>query len=82
MWAGVDWKVGQLSKVKCVMNTKQGIAFWELCRTGLPLLADAATESWERGKKFELGNDVSVPKSLKALLDQANWEVEKPSYSK
>jgi hypothetical protein len=59
------------------MSPKRSIAFWELCRQGLPLLADAASECWERGKRFELG-DVQVAQSLKELIDQCNWEIERP----
>jgi hypothetical protein len=59
------------------MSPKRSIAFWELCRQGLPLLADAANECWERGKRFELG-DVQVAQSLKELIDQCNWEIERP----
>lgn len=61
------------------MSTKQSIAFWELCRQGLPLIADAASDCWERGKKFELETDVALAKSLQSLIDQCNWEVERPS---
>jgi ubiquinone biosynthesis protein UbiJ len=60
------------------MSTKRSIAFWELCRQGLPLLADAANDCWERGKRFELETDVQVAKSLKALIEQCNWEIERP----
>jgi len=60
------------------MSTKQSLAFWELCRQGLPLLADAASDCWDRGKKFELEQEIEVAKSLKALIDQCNWEIEKP----
>lgn len=60
------------------MSTKRTMAFWELCRQGFPLLADAASDCWERGKRFELQNDIQVARSLKALIDQCNWEIERP----
>jgi hypothetical protein len=59
------------------MSEKQGKAWWELCRAGLPLLADAAQQCWQQGKKFELRNDIQVRGSLRALLKQANWEAER-----
>jgi hypothetical protein len=61
------------------MSSKQSLAFWELCRQGLPLLAEAASACWERGMKFELQQDVQVAKSVKALIDQCNWEIERRS---
>jgi hypothetical protein len=59
------------------MSTKQSLAFWELCRQGLPLLAAAASACWARGTKFELQQDIPVARSLKALIDQCNWEIER-----
>ncbi|MCG6896642.1 MAG: hypothetical protein LJE61_09135 [Thiocapsa sp.] len=63
------------------MSTKQSIALWELCRQGLPLLADAAFKCWECGKTFELGKNIEVAKSLEDLIDQCNWEIERPTTS-
>lgn len=59
------------------MSTIQSIALWELCRQGLPLLADAASRCWERGRTFELERDIEVAKSLEDLIDQCNWEIER-----
>ncbi|WP_296807389.1 hypothetical protein [Thiocapsa sp.] len=61
------------------MSTQRSLASWELCRQGLPLLADAANECWERGKRFELRNDIAVSRSLKVLIDRCNWEIERTS---
>ncbi|NCA70422.1 MAG: hypothetical protein EOM91_09980 [Sphingobacteriia bacterium] len=60
------------------MTAKQSLALWELCRQGLPQLADAALDCWNRGRRFDLGQDINVARSLKALIDQCNWEVERP----
>ncbi|UHD16627.1 hypothetical protein [Thiocapsa bogorovii] len=59
------------------MSTQRSLAFWELCRQGLPLLADAASDCWERGKQFELRNDIAVTRSLKVLIERCNWEIER-----
>jgi hypothetical protein len=63
------------------MITKQSLAFWELCRQGMPLIAEAAGDCWRNGRTFELGKEVRVARSLKALIDQCNWEIERLSRS-
>jgi hypothetical protein len=60
-----------------IMSTQRSLAFWELCRQGLPLLADAANDCWEHGNRFELRNDIAVTRSLKVLIDRCNWEIER-----
>jgi hypothetical protein len=60
-----------------IMSTQRSLAFWELCRQGLPLLADAADDCWERGKRFELRGDIAVTRSLKLLIERCNWEIER-----
>ncbi|RKT46159.1 hypothetical protein [Thiocapsa rosea] len=61
------------------MSTQRSLAFWELCRQGLPLLADAADDCWEHGKRFELRSDIAVTRTLKVLIDRCNWEIERKS---
>ena len=64
------------------MSTKRTIAFWELCRQGLPLIADAANDAWSHGKAFRLSSEIKVARSLKDLIEQCNWEVERPAGSR
>jgi hypothetical protein len=45
----------------------------------MPLIADAAGDCWRSGRTFELGKDVKVARSLLALIDQCNWEIERRS---
>lgn len=58
------------------MTTNQSLTLWELCRQGLPLAADEAAERWNRGECFELPSGVRVSRSLEALIEQCNWEVD------
>ncbi len=62
------------------MSPKQSLAFWELCRQGLPQLAETALQSWDRGKRFDLAQEITVARSLKALIEQCNWEIERSVY--
>jgi len=57
------------------MTFTQTQAVWELCRQGLPLLADEAAEHWERGLQFRLRSQVRIARAVEALIDQCNWEV-------
>ncbi len=59
------------------MSTKKSQALWELCRQGFPQAADSAARCWEEGERFQLTNDLPVPRSLEALIDQCNWEIER-----
>jgi hypothetical protein len=58
------------------MTTNQSLTLWELCRQGLPLAADEAAERWSAGQRFELPPGVRISRSLEALVEQCNWEVE------
>ncbi len=58
------------------MSTKQSQAIWELCRQGLPLAAEDAAQCWNKGERFEMGDEVRLGRPLEDLIDQCNWEVE------
>ncbi|MBV5310317.1 hypothetical protein [Chromatium okenii] len=58
------------------MSTKQSQAIWELCRQGFQRTADEAARCWHSGQRFQ-AHDVHVAHSLKDLIDQCNWEIEK-----
>lgn len=60
-----------------MMSPKQSLALWELCRQGLPLLAETAKERWEEGKHFDLTHDFGLARSVKALIDECNWEIDR-----
>lgn len=57
------------------MTFTQTQAVWELCRQGLPLLADEAAECWERGMQFKLQSRVRIARAVEALIEQCNWEI-------
>lgn len=57
------------------MTFTQSQAVWELCRQGLPLLADEAAECWERGMQFKMQSQVRIARAVEALIEQSNWEV-------
>jgi hypothetical protein len=57
------------------MTTSQTQAVWELCRQGLPLLADEATERWNQGQPFELDAELRLARYIKYLISQSNWEL-------
>jgi hypothetical protein len=57
------------------MTTSQTQAAWELCRQGLPLIADEATERWSRGQTFELDAELHLARSIQHLISQCNWEL-------
>ncbi len=59
------------------MTPTQSQAVWELCREGLPSLADEAADCWERGVQFALQPGIHIARGLEALIEQANWEVER-----
>ena len=56
------------------MTFTQTQAVWELCRQGLPLLADEAADCWERGVQFKLQSQVRIARAVEALIEQCNWE--------
>jgi Leu/Phe-tRNA-protein transferase len=57
------------------MSISQDQAVWELYRQGLPLIAEEAAERWNQGQAFELDLDLRLPRSLKNLIRQCNWEL-------
>jgi hypothetical protein len=63
------------SHEETVMTSAQSQALWELCRQGLPSIADEAAECWDRGLHFQLQYPVRLARSLEALIEQCNWEV-------
>ena len=56
------------------MTTNQSLAVWELCRQGLPLIADEAEASWNLGQTFQIQSPVALARSIRELLDRCNWE--------
>ena len=58
------------------MTTTQSLTLWELCREGLPLAADEAALQWGEGRPFERPAGIRISRSLDALIEQCNWEVE------
>jgi hypothetical protein len=58
------------------MTFNQSQAVWELCRQGLPLLADDAEEHWENGEPFQIDLPVKLPREFMHLIDCCNWEAE------
>jgi hypothetical protein len=59
------------------MTTNQLAAVWELCRQGLPLLADEAAQCWNQGRPFRVQLGVRVGRAIELLIEQCNWEVER-----
>lgn len=57
------------------MTFTQSQAVWELCRQGLPLLADEAAECWDRGLQFKMQSQIRIGRAVEALIEQCNWEV-------
>ena len=57
------------------MTTSQNQAVWELCRQGLPLIADEAAKRWDQGQPFELDAQLHLARSIKYLISQCNWEL-------
>jgi hypothetical protein len=57
------------------MTTSQTKAVWELCRQGLPLIADEAARRWDQGQPFELDAELRLARSIKYLISQCNWEL-------
>ncbi len=57
------------------MTPSQDRAVWELCRQGLPLVADEAAATWAKGERFMLDQQVRVAREVHKLVDMCNWEV-------
>ncbi len=56
------------------MTPSQNKAVWELCRQGLPLVADEAAAKWSRGERYMLDQRISVAREVKKLVEMCNWE--------
>ncbi len=56
------------------MTISQSQAVWELCREGLPLLADDAERRWETGATFEPDTRVRLSREARGLIERSNWE--------
>lgn len=56
------------------MSTLQNFAINELWRQGLHIHANNAERNWCAGREFSLDSQISVPRSLRQLLDQCNRE--------
>ena len=56
------------------MTGQQRKAIWEMWRQGLHRLAARAEQSWENGETFVLDASIRVPRMLKRLIDQCNWQ--------
>jgi hypothetical protein len=72
--------VYQAPEEATVTNT-QSSTLWEICRQGLPLLADEAAERWDQGQPFELQPRFHVAPTLEAMIKQCNWEITQPKES-
>lgn len=57
------------------MTVNQRQAIWELCRQGLPLLAQAAETQWSVGQSFKLDSGIQVARQVRKLIDQCNHEL-------
>lgn len=57
------------------MTISQSQAIWELCRQGLPLMADDAESRWSNWKTFEPEIHVRLSREALALIERSNWEV-------
>lgn len=56
------------------MTHEQSQAIWELCRQGYPMSADEAERRWTEGRPYRPDEQMRVPRSLRALIDQCNYE--------
>ncbi len=56
------------------MTNNQLQAIWELCRQGLPLMADEAASHWESGEVYQLDTWFHLPRETEGLIDRCNWE--------
>lgn len=59
------------------MRTKQRQAVWELCRQGFPLTADDAATCWDKGLPFRMVEEHHLDRTLKTLIEECNWELER-----
>ncbi len=57
------------------MSTLQNEAINELWRQGLHIHATRAERQWGMGQEFSLDSTISVPRTLRHLLEQCNREV-------
>jgi hypothetical protein len=57
------------------MTNTQTSTLWEICRQGLPLVADEAAECWDKGQPFEMEPKYRLARSVDALINQSNWEI-------
>lgn len=58
------------------MTRTQQAAAWELRRQGLPLTADEAEKVWEAGDFYRLNEPFKLPREVKNLIEQVNWEMQ------
>ena len=56
------------------MTHEQSQAIWELCRQGYPMSADEAERRWSDGQPYEPDDLMQVPRLLRALIEQCNYE--------
>ncbi|HYN76736.1 MAG TPA: hypothetical protein VES73_02965 [Lamprocystis sp. (in: g-proteobacteria)] len=63
------------------MTNTQSSALWEICRQGLPLLADEAAERWNKGLDFQVQRELHLARALEALINQCNWEVKQTGHT-
>ncbi len=56
------------------MTHEQVQAVWELCRQGYPMSADEAEQRWSDGQPYQPDDLMQVPRSLRALIEQCNYE--------
>ena len=56
------------------MTDLQDTVIYEMWRQGLHHPAATAEQCWSRGKEFELDPWISVPRTLRQLLEEANRE--------
>ena len=63
------------------MTNTQTSALWEICRQGLPQLADEAAACWNKGLDFQLQPELHLARAVEALIDQCNWEVRQTEHT-
>lgn len=63
------------------MTISQSQAVWELCRQGLPLMADDAEILWRNGRSFEPDTHLRLSRETLSLIEQSNWEASRSHLS-
>lgn len=64
------------------MTISQSQAVWELCRQGLPLMADDAEILWQRGETFQPDTHLRLSREALSLIERSNWEASRSHLSR